>query len=229
MATSERAKATPPYVPFKTLITATDTLKEGIPPQLDRSVWPSLSGGMQSWVMSAFKFLGFIDGEGYPQELLTKWVAAGQDERRVILNRILREKYPTVVALAEQNGTSKAMQDAIGGLGVSGTTKQKAVSFFNKAADFAELSTPAAWKKARTPVGATREKKKQSEEEREGEPTSPPILKADRGRTFTLRSGGTVTIMIDADPWSASAEDRKWLFGLMDHIGEYESSGKDSG
>ena len=210
------------YIPFKTLITATDALKEGIPPQLDRSAWPTLASGTRSWTMSALRFLGFIDHEGNPQPDLESWVHGDDATRRGILNRILREKYSEVVALTERNGTTKQMQDAFDRLGVTGSTKARAISFFIKAAAFAEMQLPSAWKKARTQVGNSGRKRRQAQGG--GEPEVPVTHARAEGRTVELQSGGTVTLTIEADPWAVSPEDREWLFNLVDQIAEYEAT-----
>jgi hypothetical protein len=79
------------YIPFKTFITAIDTLKPGIPPEIDRTVWPTFSGGLQSQTLGAFKFLGLIEEDGIVKPILNSLVNANDDERKEILGQIINE------------------------------------------------------------------------------------------------------------------------------------------
>ena len=51
----------PPYIAFKTFLTAIETFEQGIPPIIERGVWHTFSGSLQGHTLNAFKFLGLID------------------------------------------------------------------------------------------------------------------------------------------------------------------------
>ena len=53
----------PPYIAFKTFLTAIETLQHALPPVLDRSVWHTFSGSLQSHTLGAFKYLELIDDD----------------------------------------------------------------------------------------------------------------------------------------------------------------------
>ncbi|MBX7111295.1 MAG: DUF5343 domain-containing protein [Dehalococcoidia bacterium] len=215
------------YVPFKTVDTATAALAAaGVPRVLDRSAFPSFSGSMKGWLLSAFQFLGFIDGEGNTQPSLYRWVRE-PDARPEIMASILREKYAAVVALAEDSGTPQQFRTEIEKLGVSGSTTQKAIRFFIAAADFAGINVPITWKKMRVPLTATKRRRasEMSVEEilnggRKVKPGGGGAA-ATQSEVVTLAGGGTVTITIDANLLTLTPEDREWLFGLIDDFKSY--------
>ena len=79
----ERARAVPPYVPYRTFRTFLEFLLEGIPDRIDRSVWGSrFSGSSGSQLMTALKAFSLIDATGRPQKELERLVFAEGEERR---------------------------------------------------------------------------------------------------------------------------------------------------
>ncbi|MFN0149006.1 MAG: hypothetical protein ACKVT1_21085 [Dehalococcoidia bacterium] len=212
------------YIPWKTLLTATEVLEQGLPQRLDPSVFPAFSGSIKSWTMSAFRFLGFTDSVGNVQPRLKAWVNEPAN-RPALMKEVLLEKYPKVIALAAENGTVNQMKAAMGELGVSGTTLQKAMAFFIKASEFAQVPLPNAWKQAKLSMGTTTRKPKPTVEKpddgtgknRDGESSGTTT------KQIALDSGGTVTLTIAANPWTTSTSDRDWLFQLVDQLNAYES------
>src|SRR6185437_6130915 len=70
----EQPKLSPPYLPYKTLLSSLDNLGQGIPPKLDRSIWKNQPGTVQSQILSAYKFLGLMNDASGPTELLRELV-----------------------------------------------------------------------------------------------------------------------------------------------------------
>lgn len=225
---SQEKSAVPAHVPFKTIEgVVTATLEQGLPQRLDRSVFPTLSGSVQSGVLRAFEFLGFTDGDGVVQPPLRRWIDE-PDARPSILGEIIREKYAPVMALADSNGTPAQMREEIEKMGVSGTTSQKAVRFYLAASDFAGLQVPATWKKARVGVGGGRRRRRRTREaETSDEPEPSRGAQTDPANTVDLGTAGSVTLRTEIDPMALAAEDREWLFGLIDHFRSYEPHGGD--
>ena len=215
------------YIPFKTLEGVTETLEqEGVPPRIDRSMFPTFSGSVQSWVLSAFEFLGFTDADGIVQPRLRRWIDES-DTRPSIMREIIGEKYAPVVALADRKGTPQQMREEIEKLGVSGTTSQKAVRFYLAASEFAGMPVPATWKKARVSVGTGKRRRRRTRTDGAPEETEPEPEKAPDtgpGSTVALGEAGTVTLKTDINLMALEAGDRDWLFRLIDHFHSYESS-----
>ena len=214
-----------PYVAFKTFLTALDTLAQDLPNRLDRSVWPTLSGGTQSQMMSAFRFLGLIDEKGNAQPTLRTLVEE-QERRPANLATILEAQYPNIVMLARENASPKQFEDAMGELSGKGTLR-KAIAFFLPAAKYAVVPIPKSWqtrKKRGTGTASHRKAARQKQEPKSDEPKQrPPRTTHQEGTTKTVKlgSGGTVTLSIAVDLISLSVEDRQWLFELIDKLAAY--------
>ena len=73
-----------PYIPFKTFLTAVEALEQGLPDDIDRSVWPTFSYNIQTQTVSAFKFLQLIDDEGHVQDGLRTLVAQKDDRKALV-------------------------------------------------------------------------------------------------------------------------------------------------
>ena len=149
---SKRAVAA--YVPFKTFRTAIETLGQGMPSKLDRSAWPSFSGITQSETLTAFKFLGLVDADGFVQPILRELAVEKEESEayKAALGTILQSRYPDVVKAAKDNATISQLQEVMRGHGVSGTTLDKAIRFWTEAAKFTGIPYPATWAKARGAV-----------------------------------------------------------------------------
>jgi hypothetical protein len=217
-----------PYISFKTFQTALEVLSQGLPDQLDTSVWPTLAGGVKTQVLSAFKFLGLIDDEGRVQESLERLLDPNQD-RKVVLREILERSYPEVVELGRTNASPAQLSEAMRDYGVSGGTLEKTERFFLQAAESTQLQVSPLWKKARPAAPSerrkprtTRRRKPRSKEDEEPEPKEHIPPKAQNLMTVKLQSGGTVELGVTVDVTKMSMEDRFFVFDLIDKMRAYE-------
>jgi len=215
-----------PYVSFKTFITALDALTQCLPNRLDRSVWPTFSGGIQSQMLSAFRFLRLTDEKGNAQPTLRTLVEE-QERRPANLATILEAQYPAIVALARENASPKQFEDAMGELS-SPSTLRKAVAFFLPAAKYAGVPIPKSWQTRKKRGTGNALRRKTTKETQGPKPDDlkggrPPKSTRQEGTTkmIELSSGGSVTLSIAVDLISLSVEDRKWLFELIDKLAAY--------
>lgn len=148
------------YVPFKTFLTALDTLRQGVPDPVDKSVFRNQSFSTQSMLISSLKALGALDDGGHPQPILAKLIAA--DSRKAALREVLESKYRAVIDLGNA-ASDKQFDDTFAAYGVGGDTRKKAKSFFLQAAGMVGLPLSPHIAGARTIVNA------------EGEPASAPV------------------------------------------------------
>ena len=133
----------PPYVPFPTFQSALDYLQEnGVPGKVDRSALPTYSGISQGQLLGTFRFLGLIDGEFTPQPLdqPTLKLLADSGKRKAILAELLKSKYPDVFAIGLESASPSQFNSATSSLKATGTTLEKARTFFLKAAEFAGIT-----------------------------------------------------------------------------------------
>lgn len=213
------------YVPFKTFLAAVEGLERGIPHQVDTSVWPTYSGAIKSQLLGSFKFLGLIDDAGRPMPEL-KNLVEDKANRKAILRKILESRYSKVVGVGLAKMTPRQFEDLMREYGMEGSTHQKVVSFFIKAAKYAELPmAPLLGKKARSP---TRKRKSGGEEtngnrvEQPDNQEMPGAATNGRSKTVTLKSGGQLTLILSVNVFDLSSNDREFVFGMIDKLQNYE-------
>ena len=124
----------PPYVAFKTLKNFVRGLKAAIPSRIDKSVMPSMSGGAQSQILTALKYLKLTDAAGAPQNLLVRLVQSDGAEHQACWREAL-EAYPFIadMHLDLSTATSHQLEEAFEKL-ASGDTVRKCIVFFIPAA-----------------------------------------------------------------------------------------------
>lgn len=215
-----------PYLPFSTFLTALSVLKHGLPSQLHPSVFTTLSGTARSQLMSAFRFLELIDADNRPTGKLEDLVGADDEQsQKIVMRLVLEDAYPAIAELAARNGAVQQLRDEIGEFNVQGDTARKAVSFFMRAAEWSGLPTSPHWKAA-TKRGPRKSAPTTRPRRRAGTLVTPQVPPASRtapgtARTVELRSGGTVSLSVDADIFALDGIDRQWLFGIIDQLRAY--------
>jgi hypothetical protein len=201
-----------PYVPFRTFLAALETLERGCPNQLDRSVWPSSSGAIQGQLLGAFRFLGLMDEAQCPSAELRELIGK-KESRRALLRRILEKNYSTLVAMDLSRTSPHQLEEAMRQYGLTGATHKKALSFFLQAAQYAGLPLSVLLRaKIRGSGGGPRQRRA---------PAAEVATAIAAGKTVHLKSGGSVTLTTEVDLFSLSAEDRKFVFELIDRMQEY--------
>ena len=222
---TERDRA-PVYIPFKTFLTAVETLGQGLPGTLDRSVWPSFAGGVQSQTLGAFKFLGLVDEDGKVQPILSRLVNAKGDERKNVLREIIESQYAEAIGLAEKNASFQQLQDLFRGYGVQATTLERVVRFFLDACEYAGVRCSPLWAKAKKTIKRHKRDEGVAKDKTKSRGTNIPM----RGeikpniKTVQLKSGGALSLSLSVDFMALSREDREWLFDLIDRLNTYGQS-----
>jgi hypothetical protein len=231
----ESAKAAV-YVSFSTFENSITQLAQGVPNVIDRTVFPGLSGGVQSQLFAGMRFLGLIDEKSRPLKDLHDLAVTDEAARNKKLEALLRKHYAALFALnLEKTTPGEANQVMRDSYGVSGDTAEKAMRFFLSAAERVGIPLSPLFKTAKaTPngasgsAGATRKRAKKSPKGDEDLPVVPPAA-AGESRTVTLRSGGVLTISASTGFLALSSEDRKFVFDLIDKLADYESGTPKSG
>jgi hypothetical protein len=128
---------TPPYIAWKTLLNLIERLETDMPPQIDKTFLKG-SNQLNAQTMNALKSLGLVGDDGTVTQSLIDLVDAGVNRPKVV-GEMLGRFYAEPVRLGTVNATPKQLDDAFALYGVSGSTLRKAVSFFIKAATYAEV------------------------------------------------------------------------------------------
>jgi|CXWL01.1.fsa_nt_gi hypothetical protein len=222
----------PAYVAWKTFLTALDTLQTGTPDVLDRSVWPTLSGGTQVLLLRSLRFLGLINASNEVQPRLRELVEGDAATRAHLMLLTLEEKYQAVTQLAITNGSLQQLRDAMGAMGLEGSAREKAISFYLSAAEFAGAPSSPLWaSKKRTAAAKSnttpRKKVGAKKTGRKKPPAGGGSVNDDGAapmrKTVTLKGGGNVTISASIDLFAMPREDREWVIGLIDTFVDYEA------
>lgn len=224
------------YAPFKTFLTALDTLRQGIPDPLDRSVFRNQSGSTQAMLISSMRALGAIDADGHKQPVLDRLV--NPDERRTALKEVLEDKYRDVINLG-LSASQKQFDDCFYEYGVRGDTHKKAKSFFLQAAQMAGIplsphvagprgaATEGESNGTPTAAAAPRRRRARSKKDNGAGGAAPPSGGSSRGssKTVQMRTGGEITMTVSIDPMELEDDDRRFVFDLIDKLKAYEKAG----
>ncbi|HZO93062.1 MAG TPA: DUF5343 domain-containing protein [Candidatus Baltobacteraceae bacterium] len=224
------------YVPFKTFTTALDTLRQGVPDPLDKSVFQNQSFSTQNMLISSLKALGTIDEQGHPQPILARLV--NPETRKEALREVIEDKYHAVLALG-QTATENQVDTKFREYGVGGETLNKAKAFFFQAAGVVGIPLSPHLRAARivangdgegapkptTPRRRRSNKGGKPREEAAGVVATTTTAPRGSTKTVQLSSGGEVTLAVTIDPMELSDADQEWVFGLIKQLRAYEKNG----
>jgi hypothetical protein len=133
----------PPALSYKTLTNFLDSFqRRDIPSHIDKSVLPSsMSGGNQSYLINALKFMGLVSENNTPQERFYRLARAEHSMRASILRDILLTSYGFILTDFDiSNATTQTVVDKFKEQGLTGGDElRKAIIFFLNAAKDAEI------------------------------------------------------------------------------------------
>jgi hypothetical protein len=133
-------KTVPPYAPYRSFRNYIDSLKQGIPSQIDRSVLRNMSGALQSQLSSTLRYLGLVNEGGQPTDRLSRIVHSEGAERSSALRNIAMAAYPFLFEGFDlKTATPKMLSDKFASMNASGGTIGKCVAFFISMAKDAEI------------------------------------------------------------------------------------------
>lgn len=152
---------TPPYVAYKTLKNFFRSLSQAIPSRIDKSVMRSLSGGAQTQIIQALKYLRLIDTDGKPTDKLAQLVKSEGTEYQKVLREVLTTSYPFLSSssLNLDSATMHLLEEEFEKL-AGGETVRKCITFFIPAAKDAGIPiSPFIEKPAKRPATNNKNKK----------------------------------------------------------------------
>jgi len=224
----EPTKRVAPYLPFATFLSSLDAFTQGVPPKLDRTLWRSQSGFLQGLIMNTYRFFGLVEeteGDTATDYLLE--LVRNKEQRPEILRALIEAQYTDVLEGHDLSKMTMKMLEAEfeKAFSVSGATKQKAITFFLKAAKFAEMPL-SHFLSSQLRNAAPRKKRglKQRIEQENGVAIETNLMDAGEGggsHTLHFASGGTLTVTIDANPFTMPKEERDFFFSVVDMLQEY--------
>ena len=164
----------PPYATFASFITFLNKLRDTqVPSRIDPSVFGKASGSLSYSIIAALKSLKLIGADGVPSSEFITFVRASDDDRKAMMQSILKAGYPTLwsgsIDLA--SATAGQFDEHIRQeYDVKGSTVDKVATFFISAAKFAELTiSPHLAARKPTASSASSGKSKRQRKAAEGE------------------------------------------------------------
>lgn len=214
----------PPYLPFKSFLTALDQLAQATPNVIRKEVFPSHSGLLQGQVISALKFFDLIDDHGIPSgDRLERLALETIAQRRVSLQALLKTSYADVIRLDPARITPSQLDAAFAAYGITGDTKKKAKIFFLQAAKFAELKlSPLLTRRGQIP-STTRKRKEAVPYTTSGRRRVIDQDHVGATKTIELHSGASLTVTVTGDLLELNQTDRDLVFAIMDQLKSYST------
>jgi len=222
-------KLLPPYMPYKTFGTFLDHLAAiGMPSHIDKSVMANLSGGMQSWLRAALRYMDLIDVEGVPTPALEKLVAANGDQRKALLVALFQKTYAFLNGKVDlKNTTPVKLRQAVIDEGAQGETVEKIVAFLiAMGKDAGVPMSPLLLKRApsvrrpRTKPSRPTPAQTDDDDRDDEEQSSDSAMK-----TISLpQAGGTITLSGSINLFELVGAERDLVFALIDTMRKFEES-----
>jgi hypothetical protein len=133
--TSSASVPVPPYVPYRSFRNFIESLKQGIPARIDRSVMASMSGALQSQLTACLRYLELITSASHPTPVLPRLVNSEGPEHAKVLRDIITKSYPFLFTHFDiKTATPRMLEEQFANAGASGGTIDKCVNFFLAAA-----------------------------------------------------------------------------------------------
>ncbi|MEY2563369.1 MAG: hypothetical protein QOH88_1562 [Verrucomicrobiota bacterium] len=162
---SDESTNKPPYLPyttFKNIITGLN--KNGlIPARIDKTVLSGQSGGTQSYIWAALRFLGLIDEGKVPTDDLKALARAEGEERKKLWREIFERAFAPIIGdLDLPTATLGMLHEKFAAQGLTGETVRKCHSFYSAAAEDAGIVLPPQLKASTRVAGGARKPRKKS-------------------------------------------------------------------
>lgn len=132
----------PPYMSYPSLVSFNKGLKDaGMPARVDRGILKKMSGGQQSALIGALRFLGLTDKSDIPTPLFNQLIDADDENYPTVLRSVLQKSYAFLSdsGLNLEQATGMQVAEAFRKTGISGSTVIKAMSFYIAAAKAAGI------------------------------------------------------------------------------------------
>jgi hypothetical protein len=237
----EKKEHAPPYVAYRTFKNFTDSLRVAMPSRIDRSVMHTMSGAAQSHVMAALKSMDLVSRQGIPTERFKNLVQMEGDQQKSILKESIRVGFPFLFdgSIDLSTATGKQLLEKFEHTPLSGNTLRRSVAFFLAAGKDAGMGLSPYFEKIHSRTGAAPTKRSSppangkvipyidgvaetDDEESSEEEKRPPL--AIESLTVKLKSGGSITLTASTSFIKMSADDRNFVFDIIDRLQKYESA-----
>lgn len=212
MSTSRAEFGTlPPYVSYRTFRNFLERMADGIPSRIDRSVMVgSMAGATVTQLLTTLKALHLIDDTGKPQESLEQLVTSSGDERRSMLEGVLRNAYPNVFQLDLKRASIQEFREKFREFTTKDDVVNKCQTFFRQAAQDAGIELSPYIMERTKATGQPRRRRKPSIGSTETPPSTVHKLTASRSIEEMI-----IQKYPEFNPeWSEEVQ-KTWMKGIM--------------
>lgn len=138
------------YMSGKQFVEMFDKYAEhGLPAVFDLSYFGSMSGSLIAQIRGSMRHFDLIDEAYVPTDSLRELVQAGADDRKLLLEVLVKDKYADALSLGS-SATSGQLNKVFTERGINGATVDKAVAFFLYVTDYLDIPTSAHFKKRKS-------------------------------------------------------------------------------
>jgi hypothetical protein len=218
-------------MPYKTFGTFLDHLRAiGVPSHIDKSVMTHLSGGMQSWLKAALRYMKLVNPDDIPTDQLEALVKAQGDDRKDLLRDLFNSTYTFATSKIDlKNTTPVKLRQIIIDAGAQGETVEKIIAFMIAMAKDAGVPlSPLLTKRA---VGPRRQKAKpatrqnRQTEEPEDDDTEDSTPSASAMKTIILPGAkGHLTLGGTFNIFDLAGDERDLVFSIIDKMKAFEAA-----
>lgn len=183
MNREQRIDRLPPYTSYSTWQKLLGAFQQFLPDQIDSSYYQhlKLSGSSLKSLRLALHYLGLINDNNVPQDILKRLIKAREgsngESKSTVLREILQHAYPALFSPEDKlvNATLGQLSAYFDGLGAKGQMLQKCMTFFLSLAAEAELDlSPHLAGRSRLGIGRKSIVLKSRERSRERRETAAP-------------------------------------------------------
>lgn len=232
MADTDR-KPLPPYLPYKTFGTFLDHLRAiGTPSHIDKSVMSNLSGGMQSWLKSALRYMKLVTADDVPTPALEHLAHAQGDDRKAALLALFKSSYAFLNGKVDlEKTTPTQLRSAIVEFGATGDTVEKIVAFMVAMAKDAGvpmsklLTQRAASPRRPRRTSTTRPGNGPVPDDDEDDDNDEATTAGAAMKTVALpKAGGSITLSGNINMFELVGKERELVFALIDLMRSFEDA-----
>lgn len=231
----------PPYMSFQTLWKFVNTLGgKPLPPQIDRSLMGTKSGTDQNNLTTTLTSLGLIGPGGVVQPALRELAEGDEESRTALLRSLVESYYPEALDLSRRNGTEQQLHETFRDTYALTAieTRRKAITFFLHAARKAGIPLSHHFPNTRSGSGSpgtprakrTPTKRKPNPADSSGAQGNGAAAVTQEGYSLTvrLRTGGTMTLLVDVNPLQLKGDEREFFYGVVDKMDGYATDNSTS-
>lgn len=221
-------KTLPPYIAHKTFTNFINGLAQGMPARIDKSIISNLAGSTQGQLLGTLRYFKLIRVDGTPEKQLIDLAASEGEERKKIINEMVKRSYAFVFSsgLNLQTATTGQLEELFTAEGVTGETRRKAFNFFLALCKDGGIQLSSHIKPAKGVAGTRRRSSRGAGVVDQPPPPSNINLQHQHtegmSKTIQLKSGGELTLSANVNLFDLDSEERQFVFGLIDQIQAHE-------